>query len=167
MGFGCLVFSAVLVYSDFKTARKNWPEMPQLTIAAGPVQSVYRRKSGSWSAYLIFHLQGYPIPFQYNPSYGRKFSTVEKAIRRPNAVAIVYYIREDLTGPIYSDKKFFTVLALQVDGQEILSYDESKSTFEDDRKALYWMLAFFVPCAGYMFIYAYIETRRKRRRQIS
>ena len=120
-----------------------------------------------YSKYLVFHIQGYPIPFQYNPFYSGKFRAVEKAIRRPNAVAIVYYIREDLTGPIYSDEKFFTVLALQVDGQEIISYDESKGTVEDDRKALYWLLAFFVPSAAYMFIYAYIETRRKRRQRIS
>lgn len=167
--FGCtgLILSCVVAFLIHKKVTTVWPDETELAVVAGHVQSVRRIAVFRGSDKLVFRLRSHPIPFQYRPLFGGKTAAIERAIRRPNAVATVYYIRGDSTGPIYSDEKFSTLIAMWVDGREILSYAENKAAFESDQKYLYWMIAFLGLMAVYFITYAYFEIRCKRRRRSS
>jgi hypothetical protein len=85
-----------------------------------------------------FSLGGHPTGFSYL-SKGNASDQVAAAIASSSGKTVkVLYDPQSMSGPVYSDREYFTVFEVSVDGQPVRSYDQVAAAWRADNRVGFW-----------------------------
>lgn len=132
------------------------PAKSTLASAEGAAGDLVVRRDG-----VRFSLSGHPTGFYY-PSKGNESDQVETALAAsPRETVRVLYDPHSLRGPIYSDRKHYTVFEVAVDGRPVRAYAQVAAGWRADNRIGFWG-----GCAMLLFSLAFgLHAWRSRRKR--
>jgi hypothetical protein len=123
---------ALGVYSGLSPS-DGLPTRSSLASAEGAATEYATYKYG-----VRFSLSGQPTAFNYL-SKGNASDQVAAALASSAGKTVrVLYNPQSLGGPIYSNRNYFTVFEVAVDGQSVRSYDQVAAAWRSDNRVGFW-----------------------------
>jgi len=83
-----------------------------------------------------FKLSNFENGFNYL-SKGNAADQVARAVESGGFVRVLYD-PDSLNGPVYSDQEYFSVFAVELDGNVVRSYDQVASAWQSDNRLGFW-----------------------------
>lgn len=132
---GSIFLVTILSWSWGAKNNPQWLVESDLSIATGQVE--WTRNEGD-STY--FKLNGSSFIFSYEPLYGRMTEAIRGALDQSMALISVGFELKSGKNEFGIERKYQTVLKLDLNSKSILSYEQSRRTFEDDAHLLPWLI---------------------------
>jgi hypothetical protein len=123
---------ALGIYSGLNPS-DGLPSKSSLASAEGAATEYETYKYG-----VRFSLDNHATGFNYL-SKGNASDQVAAAIASSSGKTVsVLYDPQSLGGPVYSDREYFTVFEVAVDGQSVRSYDQVAAAWRADNRVGFW-----------------------------
>lgn len=144
--------TAVFAYLAAQGENYALPERAHLRELQGTVRLIRVNRYD-----IEFRLDPWKNVFEY-PAKARKFRHVAAALRKGGAATILVDARTFADGTPSNT----TVYALNIDGDEVRSFDDVARAFRADNQVFYWLIALFAPIALALGASSLHEYRRSR-----